>query len=66
MRKEARALAGEARKLLDDGKDPGAERVIARNTQDTSFEAVARQLLAAMEKHVRTDKRAFATYRKNR
>ena len=63
---QARALAGEARTLLGEGKDPGAERVIARKTQDTSFEAVARHLLAAMEKHVRADKRAFATYKKNR
>ena len=57
---QARALAGEARKLLDQGKDPGAERVIARKTQDTSFEAVARHLLAAMEKHVHAHKRAPA------
>ena len=48
----ARALAGAARELLGQGKDPGAERVIARKTQDTSFESVAGQLLAAMEKHV--------------
>jgi len=63
---QARALAGEARNLLDEGKDPGAERVIARKTQDTSFQAVARHLLAAMEKHVHADKRAFATFKKNR
>ena len=37
---QARVLAGEARKLLDLGKDPAAERLIARKTQDTSFESV--------------------------
>jgi hypothetical protein len=34
------ALAGEARKLVDQGKDPGAERVIAKKIQDNTFQTV--------------------------
>jgi integrase len=63
---QARVLAGEARKALDAGKDPGVERVIAKTTQDNTFETVGRHLLAAMEKHVHADKRAFGTFKKNR
>jgi hypothetical protein len=33
----SRVLAGEARKLLDAGKDPGTVRVIAKKTQDNTF-----------------------------
>src|ERR1700730_11822741 len=35
---QARALAAEAKRSLKDGKDPGAERVIARETQESSFQ----------------------------
>ncbi len=34
------ALAGGARKLVDQGKDPGAERVIAKKIQDNTFQTV--------------------------
>jgi hypothetical protein len=60
----SRVLAGEARKLMDAGKDPGTVRVIAKKTQDNTFAMVGRQLLAAMEKHVHADKRAFGHVQK--
>jgi hypothetical protein len=60
----SRVLAGEASKLLDAGKDPGTVRVIAKKTQDNTFAMVGWQLLAAMEKHVHADKRAFGHVQK--
>lgn len=59
-----RVLAGEARKLLDAGKDPGTVRVIAKKTQDNTFAMVGRQLLAVMKKRVHADKRAFGHVQK--
>lgn len=61
---QARARTQEARKTLDGGKDPGAQRALAKENTEARFDAVARHFLAQIEKHVKADKRAFVTYRK--
>ena len=57
--KGARAAREEARRLLSDGRDPGAvrkqEKLIAANAAANTFEAVARELLAKKRSEAKAD-----------
>ncbi|MDB6046335.1 MAG: integrase, partial [Gammaproteobacteria bacterium] len=61
---DARNQREAARQALAKGIDPGAERRVARNPVDRTFEAVARHYLAGLDKLVRANKRSAKTLKK--
>ena len=63
---DARKRRDEARRKLEAGTDPGAERRLTEDAPDRTFEAVAQHYLAGMERKVLLKKRSPATLRKAR
>lgn len=61
---QARERRDDARRLLTRKIDPGAERRAARVVDRQSFEAVARDYLAKLARHVRDNKRSPETLKK--
>src|SRR6202162_6668798 len=55
---QAREKRDDARRLLARKIDPGAERRAARTVYQSTFEAVARDYLARLSRHVRDSKRS--------
>ena len=62
---EARGRLAEARRKLVKGVDPGEDRRAAKRTDD-SFQAVAQDYLAKLERQVRLNKRSANTLKKAR
>ena len=54
----------DARRLLARNVDPGAERRAARVVYQSTFEAVARDYLGRLSRHVRDSKRSTETLKK--
>jgi hypothetical protein len=54
----------DARRLLARKIDPGAERRAARTVYQSTFEAVARDYLARLSRHLRDNKRSPETLKK--
>jgi len=63
---DARQRRDDARRQIEAGIDPGAERRILDEAPDRTFEAVGRHYLAGLEKKVRDRKRSPATLKKAR
>jgi Arm DNA-binding domain len=63
---EARKRRDEARRKLEAGTDPGAERRLSEGAPDRTFEAVAQHYLAGLERKVPVKKSSPATLRKAR
>lgn len=63
---DARKRRDEARRKLEGGIDPGAERRLTADAPERSFEAVAQHYLAGLERKVLLKKRSPATLRKAR
>jgi len=61
---QAREKRDDARRLLARKIDPGAERRAARTVYQSTFEAVARDYLARLSRHVRDNKRSPETLKK--
>lgn len=60
----ARELCDSARRKVAQGIDPSAERRVQAQPTDNSFEAISRQWLVCLNRHVQDRKRSISTYNK--